>query len=92
MAYADYNGTMQPGAAPECSSATLDGPETRAVGATLWNAPARIGTAVFRFLVEWQRRHDDRARLMVMDRRQLDDIGVTPSQAWEEARKPFWLP
>lgn len=38
----------------------------------------------------WQCRADERRSLMSMDDRMLKDIGVSRSQAEEEARKPFW--
>ena len=47
-------------------------------------------TRVWRILVEWQRRADDRAALASFDDRMLDDIGVTRAQAGRESRRPFW--
>ena len=35
-------------------------------------------------------RHRQRRELMEMDYRQLKDIGITPEQAEQEARKPIW--
>lgn len=39
----------------------------------------------------WRRRSHDRRRLMEMNDRELKDIGVTRYDAFQEARKPFWL-
>jgi uncharacterized protein YjiS (DUF1127 family) len=35
-------------------------------------------------------RHRQRKQLMEMDDRQLKDIGITPEEAEQEARKPIW--
>jgi uncharacterized protein YjiS (DUF1127 family) len=35
-------------------------------------------------------RYRQRKQLMEMDDRQLKDIGITPEQAEQEARKPIW--
>jgi uncharacterized protein YjiS (DUF1127 family) len=37
-------------------------------------------------------RYRQRKQLMEMDYRQLKDIGITPEQAEQEARKPIWKP
>jgi len=37
-------------------------------------------------------RYRQRKQLMKMDDRQLRDIGITPEQAEQEARKPIWKP
>jgi uncharacterized protein YjiS (DUF1127 family) len=37
-------------------------------------------------------RYRQRKQLMEMDDRQLKDIGITPEQAEQEARKPIWKP
>jgi uncharacterized protein YjiS (DUF1127 family) len=41
-------------------------------------------------LLRWYDRARQRRQLKNMDARLLDDIGVTRSQAVEEARKPGW--
>ncbi|UAW98067.1 DUF1127 domain-containing protein [Halopseudomonas nanhaiensis] len=38
----------------------------------------------------WQRLSYERSLLGSMDHRMLRDIGVTPAEAEEESRKPFW--
>lgn len=38
----------------------------------------------------WLQRHRDRLWLRQMDSRLLRDIGISSSDAWQEARKPFW--
>ena len=43
-----------------------------------------------RCLVLAIQRRRQRLALSRLDRRLLDDIGLTPAQASEEARKPFW--
>jgi uncharacterized protein YjiS (DUF1127 family) len=35
-------------------------------------------------------RYRQRRQLLEMDDRQLKDIGITPEQAEQEARKPIW--
>lgn len=42
-------------------------------------------------LYSWQTRASERHQLMTMDDRMLKDIGISRSQADEEARKPFWV-
>jgi uncharacterized protein YjiS (DUF1127 family) len=53
-------------------------------------AGATLATAVVAVL-DWQRRANERHVLMTLDQRMLRDIGVSPSDADREARKPFWL-
>ncbi len=38
----------------------------------------------------WQARAAERAQLATLDARALRDIGITPSEAQREVRKPFW--
>ncbi len=38
----------------------------------------------------WQTRRTSRNHLRQMDKRLLKDIGVTPMDALNEFRKPFW--
>lgn len=45
---------------------------------------------IWRTLLRWQRRHDDRLHLAAMDDRLLRDIGISREQAAAEAQKPFW--
>ena len=59
----------------------------RLVGA---RAGTMLATAVVAVL-DWQRRANERHVLMSLDTRMLRDIGVTPSDADREARKPFWI-
>ena len=53
-------------------------------------SPADVLRTVWRTLLRWQRRHDDRLRLAAMDDRLLRDIGISREQAAAEAQKPFW--
>jgi len=39
---------------------------------------------------EWTERHRSRRDLAQLDARLLRDIGLTPSEATEEAAAPFW--
>ncbi len=41
-------------------------------------------------LYHWQVRAEQRYRLADLDKRALEDIGLSRSQALGEARKPFW--
>jgi uncharacterized protein YjiS (DUF1127 family) len=43
-------------------------------------------------LVKWQRRMRDRDYLQRLPDYLLQDIGLDPEDAREEARKPFWRP
>ena len=57
-------------------------------------AGVRAGTMLVTAVVavlDWQRRANERHVLMSLDTRMLRDIGVTPSDADREARKPFWI-
>jgi uncharacterized protein YjiS (DUF1127 family) len=57
-------------------------------------AGVRIGAALATAVVavlDWQRRAHERHVLMSLDQHMLRDIGVSPSDAEREARKPFWI-
>jgi uncharacterized protein YjiS (DUF1127 family) len=41
--------------------------------------------------IEWRQRVRSRYDLMMLDDRQLRDVGLTRSDARNEASKPFWL-
>jgi uncharacterized protein YjiS (DUF1127 family) len=41
-------------------------------------------------LLEWQRRTNSRRELLTLDRRLLDDIGISRIDALREGGKPFW--
>jgi len=41
-------------------------------------------------VAKWSERHRTRKDLRSLDPAGLRDIGLMPSQAWREARKPFW--
>jgi uncharacterized protein YjiS (DUF1127 family) len=43
-------------------------------------------------LTEWKRRIEERRELMTLDDRMLHDIGLSRTDAEQEARKPFWKP
>ncbi len=38
----------------------------------------------------WAQRHQERRRLLAMDARMRNDIGISDADVWAEARKPFW--
>ncbi len=59
---------------------------SRALGRTL----AQIGSRLYRTLVLWQARSEQRTRLRDMSDHELTDIGITRGDAFDEARKPFW--
>ena len=42
-------------------------------------------------LAEWQYRKYSRAQLRDLNEHLLNDMGLTRSQASQEARKPFWI-
>ena len=51
-------------------------------------APLRRG--LWRTLLLWQERAANRARLALLDERDLRDMRMTRAQARHEAAKPFW--
>lgn len=55
-------------------------------------SPALADAAISQFatMCEWQRRAEMRQRMLRLDDRMLDDIGVTREQVETEAGKPFW--
>jgi len=53
---------------------------------------SRAPSQVFGTLLVWQMRARQRARLAEMESHRLEDMGITPSEARREARKPFWRP
>ena len=55
----------------------------RVGGRSLWRL---LWTWIVRRLEVQRQRRD----LGALTPRELDDIGVTPEQAWRESRKPFW--
>ena len=38
----------------------------------------------------WLARHGQRRALLALDAAQLEDMGISAAQAWEEGSKPFW--
>jgi len=40
----------------------------------------------------WQQRLASRHQLARLDERELQDIGLTKSDVWQEIDKPFWRP
>lgn len=47
-------------------------------------------TSVWRLLLVWQQRSNERHALASFDRHRLDDIGLTPDEVAREVAKPFW--
>lgn len=43
-------------------------------------------------VLEWQARATERRRLAGLEDRLLTDMGLDRAGAWQESRKPFWLP
>ncbi len=52
--------------------------------------PAQLGSRIFRTLVLWQERSEQRRRLRDMSDRELSDMGITRGDAFDESRKTFW--
>jgi len=67
-------------------SAALLPKDQRPSAISLLNILRWCGT-VCRLIAE---RYRQRKQLMEMDYRQLKDIGITPEEAQQEARKPIW--
>lgn len=61
-------------------------------GAKVWNLPWVSLAGLWRKLLIWNRRWQQRQRLAQMEDRLLKDIGMTRYQAEQEAAKPFWRP
>ncbi len=51
---------------------------------------AALMCAVAGRVARWRRRANDRAELARMSRAELRDIRFNPSEAWNDANKPFW--
>lgn len=45
---------------------------------------------LWRTLRLWRRRAQERRELATLTLRDLRDIGVTPSEVWNELRQPIW--
>ena len=43
-------------------------------------------------IIEWRRRAHSRYELMMLDDRELSDMGLTRMDASNECDKPFWQP
>ncbi|MDJ0951396.1 MAG: DUF1127 domain-containing protein [Alphaproteobacteria bacterium] len=41
-------------------------------------------------LLLWQERYRMRRKLLELDNRMLEDIGLSRAEIWREASKPFW--
>jgi uncharacterized protein YjiS (DUF1127 family) len=69
-----------------------------AVSAALLSGDKGSSAISVRNILSWCRtacrltfeRYRQRKQLMEMDYRQLKDIGITPEEAEQEARKPIW--
>lgn len=49
-----------------------------------------LGRRLRRLLALWLGRRRQRLALQELDARLLEDVGLTPRQAVQEAAKPFW--
>jgi len=47
-------------------------------------------TAFSQILANWRRRARERRELATLDRRTIQDLGLSPSDIQFEAGKPFW--
>ena len=52
--------------------------------------PASIRHVIWRMLITWQKRSQDRAHLKALDVYLLKDIGLTREMVNHETSKPFW--
>lgn len=60
------------------------------VGGSAGVGPRALSHAVVGRAALWRRRAIDRAELARSSRAELRDIRLSPGDAWNEARKPFW--
>ena len=54
------------------------------------SAPRPIVARLVAKLEDWLERRRQRRALLALDDKLLKDIGLSPSDAWREAHKPFW--
>ena len=66
-------------------------PERAAFGPQL-PSPGAMMPRAFALALAWHERARQRRRLMQLDVRALDDIGIRPDEAERECRSPFWRP
>jgi uncharacterized protein YjiS (DUF1127 family) len=45
---------------------------------------------LFATVAQWQRNARTRRQLAQLDRRALADVGISPSERYQELEKPFW--
>lgn len=50
----------------------------------------RLLNKTARTLARWARQAHERRQLAQMDRRELSDVGISPSERLSELSKPFW--
>ncbi|AZP70066.1 DUF1127 domain-containing protein [Pseudomonas poae] len=50
----------------------------------------RLLNKTARTLARWVRQAHERRQLAQMDRRELSDVGISPSDRLSELSKPFW--
>ena len=55
-----------------------------------WNF--RAITNLSKTIMLWSERYQQRKQLARMSDRLLKDIGISRSDSWHEAQKPFWKP
>lgn len=53
---------------------------------------SRIAVQVAWHYLLWTQRRKSRLKLKELDNHMLRDIGMSPRDAFDEARKPFWRP
>lgn len=62
------------------------------ISGKLQKSPLKAVVALYDLLVLWNSRWQERQHLRELDSRILKDIGLSPAEVWQEARKPFWRP
>lgn len=71
------------------STSYTTGSASRSSRTNVWT-PAQLGSRIFRTLILWQARSEQRWRLRDMSDRELADMGITRGDAFGESRKSFW--
>jgi uncharacterized protein YjiS (DUF1127 family) len=77
-------------AAADAATTRTEGRDAMSRHHTTASAQPAKGLRIFRTIAAWHARASERHALAAMGHRELRDIGLSPGEALDEARKPFW--